>query len=314
MPKILIFEDDKMLAEMYSAKLKEKGLKYKCFDCPPDNVIDVVSKERPDLISMGVVMPNMDGFQATELLKSDDKTKDIPLVFLTNLGQDVDKKRGLDLGAVEYIVKAKHTPTEVIEIFEKEIYKSKIIKGVKSKIDAFTNPNIESISTKVCRLRSEMEYEPATLLEALIQISVYSYEPFISKFSFLENYIDNLDEDDPEGDWSIYVGAAGIGYALMNEEMLSDLFVELVESIKDIDEGNNNAMRKYVQNFLSTYNDVKKEGLGSKSQTLGICILKNYNSCNPTPEDLKVFSQDIKEMFDQIIDEYKLIKENEIKK
>jgi two-component system, cell cycle response regulator len=118
-PKIVMFEDDTMLLEMYGAKLAQEGFKIKLFEYPSEDVVEVVNKEKPDLISMGVIMPQMDGFKATELLKADERTKDIPLIFLTNLSQNKDIEKGMNLGANDYIVKANHTPTEVVQIFRK---------------------------------------------------------------------------------------------------------------------------------------------------------------------------------------------------
>ncbi|MBT4516766.1 MAG: response regulator, partial [Candidatus Komeilibacteria bacterium] len=57
----------------------------------------------------------MDGFSVLKALKEDDTTKDIPVILLTNLGQDEDIQRGKDLGAVGYLVKANLTPSEVVE-------------------------------------------------------------------------------------------------------------------------------------------------------------------------------------------------------
>lgn len=118
-PKIVMFEDDSMLSQMYSKKFSMNGFEVKVFKYPPENVVDVVAAERPSLISMNVIMPHMDGFQATQLLKADERTKSIPLVFLTTLGAKEDMERGLALGAVKYIVKAERTPHKVLNEYRK---------------------------------------------------------------------------------------------------------------------------------------------------------------------------------------------------
>lgn len=60
---------------------------------------------KPDLILLDVMMPGMDGFQACEILKSQDTTREIPVIFMTALTETVDKVRGFSLGAADYITK-----------------------------------------------------------------------------------------------------------------------------------------------------------------------------------------------------------------
>lgn len=114
-----MFEDDELLRQMYKTTLDRDGFDVRSYVYPPDNIVDIIADGKPDLISMGVIMPHMTGFDATKLLKADERTKNIPLVFLTNLGQQDDIDKGMSLGAAKYIIKAHHTPSEVINIFRK---------------------------------------------------------------------------------------------------------------------------------------------------------------------------------------------------
>jgi len=59
----------------------------------------------PDLILLDVMMPEMDGFEACQILKSQDSTKEIPIIFMTALADTLDKVKGFELGAVDYITK-----------------------------------------------------------------------------------------------------------------------------------------------------------------------------------------------------------------
>jgi PleD family two-component response regulator len=62
-------------------------------------------EECPDLILLDIMMPGMDGYEVCRVLKSNERTSNIPIIFLTALTKDEDEERGLLLGAVDYITK-----------------------------------------------------------------------------------------------------------------------------------------------------------------------------------------------------------------
>lgn len=116
MSKIIIFEAEHMLGEMYATKLRMMGFEVRYLDHAPGDVVEIVAREKPSIISMDIIMGGgIDGFLATELLKADPRTRDIPLFFLTNLGRRDDIEKGLALGAEDYLIKATHTPNDVVE-------------------------------------------------------------------------------------------------------------------------------------------------------------------------------------------------------
>ena len=82
MYKILVADDEEDFLKAISIRLKNAG-----FDDilvrDGKELIEKVSEEKPDLIVLDIMMPNMDGFEATRILKSDAKTSDIPIIFLT---------------------------------------------------------------------------------------------------------------------------------------------------------------------------------------------------------------------------------------
>lgn len=67
--------------------------------------LKIIEKQKPDLILLDIMMPEMDGYEVCKALKSQDDTKDIPVIFLTAKSQEEDETKGLALGAVDYITK-----------------------------------------------------------------------------------------------------------------------------------------------------------------------------------------------------------------
>lgn len=111
---ILLVEDDEMLHTMYTQKFTKEG--YEVFSAyNGQEGLDLAQKNHPDVILLDIIMPKMDGFVALKKLKKDEGTANIPVILLTNLGQDEDIRRGKELGATDYFIKANHTPQEVVE-------------------------------------------------------------------------------------------------------------------------------------------------------------------------------------------------------
>lgn len=112
--KVLLVEDDKMILDMYTLKFAQEGYKVFQAENGKDGLV-MAKKETPDIILLDIILPQMDGFSVLKKLKSDASTKNMPVVLLTNLGQDGDVKKGLDLGAIDYLIKANYTPSQVVE-------------------------------------------------------------------------------------------------------------------------------------------------------------------------------------------------------
>ena len=118
--KILLIEDEEMLANMYEVKFKNEGFDIvKALDGAQG--LEMAKSVKPDFILLDIIMPKMDGFSVLKALKEDGTTKDVPVMLLTNLGQDEDIERGKKLGSVGYLVKANITPSEVVDAVKKAI-------------------------------------------------------------------------------------------------------------------------------------------------------------------------------------------------
>jgi len=112
--KILIVEDDAYITGMYKTKLIMAGYDVKVAE-DGEKGLAALEAETPDLLLLDIVLPKVDGFQILEEVRKNPKTKDLPVILLTNLGQKVDVERGLALGADDYMIKAHYTPSEVVE-------------------------------------------------------------------------------------------------------------------------------------------------------------------------------------------------------
>jgi len=83
--------------------------------------LDLAIKERPDMILLDLVMPKLSGFEVLEKLRYEPATQDIPVIILSNLGQEKEVSRGKALGAVDYLIKADVHLTEILDKIGKYI-------------------------------------------------------------------------------------------------------------------------------------------------------------------------------------------------
>lgn len=104
MSKIMVVEDDPTTVKLLKFMLERK--KYKVVSCSNGRqAVESVEKESPDLILMDVMMPEMDGIQATGKIKKNPVTSSIPVIILSALGQEMEVMKGLQCGADGYVVK-----------------------------------------------------------------------------------------------------------------------------------------------------------------------------------------------------------------
>lgn len=118
MKKILLVEDDPFLIDIYTTKLGQENFKVFVAN-DGDKALELVTKEKPDLVLLDIVLPNKDGWQILKEIKK--KNKEIKVVILSNLGQKEEVEKGLNLGAENYLIKSNFTPSEVIEEIKKII-------------------------------------------------------------------------------------------------------------------------------------------------------------------------------------------------
>lgn len=118
MKKILLIEDDPFLIDIYTTKLKSSGFEVRVAK-DGEAAILAFDKERPDLLILDIVLPNFNGWEFLREVKGKKEYENIPIIILSNLGQKNEVTKGLEMGAVRYLIKAQYTPSEVVEEIEK---------------------------------------------------------------------------------------------------------------------------------------------------------------------------------------------------
>jgi len=122
-PKILIFDDDEPIREVYEMTLSRVGFEVKTFK-DYKNIVKVALEEKPDIIWCDILMPEpINGFEALELLKKDKEARKIPVVMVSNVAEPQDINRAFKLGADDYFLKIKYTPSKLAEILKGYISK-----------------------------------------------------------------------------------------------------------------------------------------------------------------------------------------------
>jgi CheY-like chemotaxis protein len=114
MPKILLVEDNEMNRDMLTRRLQRHGFEVCCAPDGPTGVA-MATQQSPDLILMDVALGAMDGWEATQLIKANAKTTDIPIIALTAHALATDRQRSIDVGCADFDTK----PIDLPRLMEK---------------------------------------------------------------------------------------------------------------------------------------------------------------------------------------------------
>jgi DNA-binding response OmpR family regulator len=104
MTKILIAEDERDIRDLITFTLRFAGYEVVAAS-NGEEAVTLALQEIPDLIISDVRMPRMNGYEACEKIKAEEKTRNIPVIFLSAKGQDAEIQTGLNVGAAEYLLK-----------------------------------------------------------------------------------------------------------------------------------------------------------------------------------------------------------------
>jgi diguanylate cyclase (GGDEF)-like protein len=177
--KVLIVDDDPGVRSVCKEVLVKQG--YATFEAESGRqALDILAKNKVDLILLDVMLPDFDGFQITEKVREDRVMADIPIIFVSARGQTTDKVRALKLGADDYVVK----PFDALEL----------------------GARVESV---IKRKEREMDSSPTTKLPGSVAIEKELNRRLASKEYFALCYLD-LDNLKAFNDYYGYAKANGV--------------------------------------------------------------------------------------------------------
>lgn len=118
--KVMVIEDDALLAQVLGKRLQDEGFELMVVG-EGLGASAAVLKFMPDVILLDLILPGLDGFEVLKQLKADDKTKNIPVTIISNLGDVGDVKSAKALGAVEYFIKANTELDKIVQFVKTKV-------------------------------------------------------------------------------------------------------------------------------------------------------------------------------------------------
>lgn len=117
---ILVVEDEAPLLSALKSKLKDEGFSV---DTATNGVegLESIKKEKPDLVLLDILMPQMDGITMLKKMKEDSKTRDIPVIVLTNLYDAQKVSECIERGVYDYLVKVNWGIEEVMDLIKNKL-------------------------------------------------------------------------------------------------------------------------------------------------------------------------------------------------
>lgn len=113
-PKILLIEDDPSLTKIYQTELEIDGFEVSTA-ADGQAGLSAAKTDKPALILLDIVLPKLNGLAVLEQLKQDEVTKNIPVIVITNFGQEDNVKRAFALEAEDFVLKYQTTPAELVK-------------------------------------------------------------------------------------------------------------------------------------------------------------------------------------------------------
>jgi DNA-binding response OmpR family regulator len=143
--QVLVIDDEAPIRLLCRVNLEAEGMRVlEASDGPTG--LDIARSQQPDVVLLDVMMPGLDGWRVAEELLDDERTSEIPIIFLTARAEFRDRARGLDIGGVDYVTK----PFNPLEL-------APLVRDLLQRIDRGERDTLRG--EKLAELRSMMEAE-----------------------------------------------------------------------------------------------------------------------------------------------------------
>jgi len=120
MKKVLVVEDEQLIADLLQKKLIKEG--YYAFAAGDgEAALQQIREERPDIVLLDIVLPRMNGFEVLAELRKDEELRKIPVIIISNSGQQAEIEKAKEVGVRDWLVKTEFDPKEVLEKVQKQI-------------------------------------------------------------------------------------------------------------------------------------------------------------------------------------------------
>ena len=110
--RIVLIEDEKDIVQLVQYNFRKEGFEVDSFGRGKEG-LDHLRRKSADLVLLDIMLPDLDGFEVCKRLRSDDRLKSVPVIFLTAKGEEIDRVLGLEIGADDYVVKP-FSPRELV--------------------------------------------------------------------------------------------------------------------------------------------------------------------------------------------------------
>lgn len=179
--KILVVEDEEAISQLVAYNLQKEGFTVAtCMD--GDEVMVVLDEEKPDLVLLDWMLPNVSGIEICRRMRGRIDTRDIPVIMLTARGEEEDRVRGLELGADDYVTKP-FSMTELAARIRAVLRRS--APGVAGDVATFADIVLDRELCRVRRGKRDVSLGPTEfrLLDVLMQRPgrVYSREQLLDR-------------------------------------------------------------------------------------------------------------------------------------
>jgi phosphate regulon transcriptional regulator PhoB len=111
-PRIVLIEDEKDITELVRYNFRKEGFEVSSFTSGKEG-LEYLRRNPADLALLDIMLPDLDGFEICKRLRSEDRSRSLPVIFLTAKGEEIDRVLGLEIGADDYVVKP-FSPRELV--------------------------------------------------------------------------------------------------------------------------------------------------------------------------------------------------------